>query len=167
MQQLTLINADIIMLEMECVENNEILTAMANRLISKGYAKQGYLQAVLNREKEYPTGLPTNGVGVAIPHADTKYVLKPGIAVATLKNPVKFNVMGNPEQQVDVKLLFMLAIKEPKFQVNILKKLVSIFQVKQLLVKLINIKNEKELADTLNSIMNEETYVRDFLQEGR
>jgi PTS system galactitol-specific IIA component len=56
-----------------------------------------------------------------------------------------------------VKLLFMLALKEPKVQVNVLKKLVSIFQVKELLVKLISINNEKELADTLNSLlMNDE-----------
>ncbi|HHX24653.1 MAG: PTS sugar transporter subunit IIA [Tepidanaerobacteraceae bacterium] len=157
MQHTTLINADIVMLNEDIVEKDNILALMANRLIDKGYTKQSYLQAVLNREKEYPTGLPTNGVGVAIPHADTKYVLKPGIAVATLKSPVKFNVMGNPEEEVDVKLLFMLALKEPKVQVNVLKKLVSIFQVKELLVKLISINNEKELADTLNSLlMNDE-----------
>lgn len=117
---------------------------------------KSYLPAVLNREEEYPTGLPTNGVGVAIPHADTKHVLKPGIAVATLKDPVKFNVMGNPEQEIDVKLLFMLAIKEPEVQVNILKKLVSIFQAKELLIKLISINCEKELVDILNSLLNKD-----------
>jgi PTS system galactitol-specific IIA component len=100
MQHTTLINADIVMLNEDIVEKDNILALMANRLIDKGYTKQSYLQAVLNREKEYPTGLPTNGVGVAIPHADTKYVLKPGIAVATLKSPVKFNVMGNPKRKL-------------------------------------------------------------------
>jgi len=156
MQQTTLINADIIMLNLENVDKTKVLTVMANRLIDKGYVKESYLPAVLNREEEYPTGLPTNGVGVAIPHADTKHVLKPGIAVATLKDPVKFNVMGNPEQEIDVKLLFMLAIKEPEVQVNILKKLVSIFQAKELLIKLISINCEKELADILNSLLNKD-----------
>lgn len=156
MQQATLINADIIMLNLENVDKTKVLTVMANRLIDKGYVKESYLPAVLNREEEYPTGLPTNGVGVAIPHADTKHVLKPGIAVATLKDPVKFNVMGNPEQEIDVKLLFMLAIKEPEVQVNILKKLVSIFQAKELLIKLISINCEKELVDILNSLLNKD-----------
>ena len=118
---------------------------------------RGLSPGCLNREKEYPTGLPTNGVGVAIPHAEIKYVLKPGIAVATLRTPVKFNVMGNPDEQVDVKLIFMLAIKDPNVQISILKKLVSIFQEEQLLVKLIDIKNEEEFADILNSIINEDT----------
>ena len=156
MQQTTLINADIIMLNLENVDKTKVLTVMANRLIDKGYVKESYLPAVLNREEEYPTGLPTNGVGVAIPHADTKHVSKPGIAVATLKDPVKFNVMGNPEQEIDVKLLFMLAIKEPEVQVNILKKLVSIFQAKELLIKLISINCEKELVDILNSLLNKD-----------
>ena len=144
------------MLNLENVDKTKVLTVMANRLIDKGYVKESYLPAVLNREEEYPTGLPTNGVGVAIPHADTKHVLKPGIAVATLKDPVKFNVMGNPEQEIDVKLLFMLAIKEPEVQVNILKKLVSIFQAKELLIKLISINCEKELVDILNSLLNKD-----------
>jgi len=74
-----------------------------------------------------------------------------------LRNPVKFNVMGNPDEQVDVKLIFMLAIKDPNVQISILKKLVSIFQEEQLLVKLIDIKNEEEFADILNSIINEDT----------
>lgn len=157
MQQTALINTAIIMLDIDVTEKDDILTAMAKKLIYEGYAKEGYLQAVLNREKEYPTGLPTNGVGVAIPHAEIKYVLKPGIAVATLRNPVKFNVMGNPDEQVDVKLIFMLAIKDPNVQISILKKLVSIFQEEQLLVKLIDIKNEEEFVDILNSIINEDT----------
>ena len=156
MQQTTLINADIIMLNLENVDKTKVLTVMANRLIDKGYVKESYLPAVLNREEEYPTGLPTNGVGVAIPHADTKHVLKPGIAVATLKDPVKFNVMGNPEQEIDVKLLFMLAIKEPEVQVNILKKLESIFQAKEHLIKLISINCEKELDDILKSQLNKD-----------
>jgi mannitol/fructose-specific phosphotransferase system IIA component (Ntr-type) len=40
------------------------------------------------------------------------YVLKPGIAVATLKDPVKFNVQWViRSEQIDVKLLFMLSNK--------------------------------------------------------
>ena len=52
-----------------------------------------------------------------------------------------------------MKLLFMLAIKEPKEQVNILKKLVSIFQATELLCKLTSIEDENELTDTLNSLL--------------
>ena len=151
MQYSTLINEAIIMLDLDLSEKERILTAMAKQLIFAGYAKETYLEAVLAREKEFPTGLPTNGVGVAIPHADISHVLKPGIAVASLQNPAKFYVMGNPEQQIDAKLVFMLAIKDPNLQIDILKRLVSIFQDEQILMKLARIKNKKEFADFLSS----------------
>lgn len=157
MQKVALIDSALIKLNIDSTEKEEILTKMAKKLISEGYAKEGYLQAVINREKEYPTGLPTNGVGVAIPHADIKHVIKPGIAVASLKNSVRFNAMGNPDEQVYVKLIFMLAIKNPSLQISILKKLVSIFQNEQLLIKLTNIKNEDEFADVLDLLINTDT----------
>ena len=53
--------------------------------------------------------------------------------------------MGNPEEQIDVKLVFMLAIKDPDLQINILKQLVSIFQDKQILVKLTDFQEKMSL----------------------
>ncbi len=150
MQEVKLIDPSLIMLNVEATEKEEVITLMAKKLISEGYVKDSYLNAILKREKEYPTGLPTNGVGVAIPHTDIEHVIKPGIAVATLKNLVKFNVMGNPDEEVDVKLIFMLAITEPKSQLALLEKLVLTFQEKQLLLKLINIKDKKQFVDLIS-----------------
>lgn len=158
MQQLTLVNPELIIINLDSSEKEEVLTIIAKKLISKGYARESYLKAILNREKDYPTGLPTSGVGVAIPHTDIEHVIKPGVAVATLKNPVKFNVMGNPDEQVDVKLVFMLAINEPNTQIDLLKKLVSIFQREDLLLKLISINNETEFANLFNSAINNTSY---------
>ncbi len=62
--------------------------------------------------------------------------------------------MGNPEEQIDVKLVFMLAIKDPDLQINILKQLVSIFQDKQILVKLTDFQEKNELAHYLNSLID-------------
>lgn len=154
MQEVKLIDPSLIMLNVEATEKEEVITLMAKKLISEGYVKSSYLNAILQREKEYPTGLPTNGVGVAIPHTDIEHVIKPGIAVATLKNPVRFNVMGNPDEEVDVKLIFMLAITEPKGQIDLLKKLVSVFQNRQLLMELCNIKSEEECAKILNTAID-------------
>ncbi|WP_286680368.1 PTS sugar transporter subunit IIA [Tepidanaerobacter sp. EBM-49] len=157
MQEVKLIDPSLIMLNVEATEKEEVITLMAKKLISEGYVKSSYLNAILQREKEYPTGLPTNGVGVAIPHTDIEHVIKPGIAVATLKKPVRFNVMGNPDEEVDVKLIFMLAITDPNTQINLLKKLVDIFQKKRFLIKLISIENKEEFAKELNSAISNAT----------
>ena len=36
-------------------------------VIKEGYAKESYVDALIAREEEYPTGLDVDGMGVAIP----------------------------------------------------------------------------------------------------
>jgi PTS system galactitol-specific IIA component len=165
MPELNLLNPELIKMDMEAKNKEEVIKELANLLISKGYVKESYLEAILERERAFPTGLPTDGVGVAIPHADIKHVLKPGIAIAILKNAVKFNVMGNPDEEVNVKLVFMLAIKEPNMQINLLKNLVTIFQDKKLLLMLTNISNKNSVISLLNSAINMDNSNQSSLHE--
>lgn len=147
MADINLVNPDLIKLNLEVADKEEVLDVLAKTLISNGYAKESFLEAVKEREKVFPTGLPTEGIGVAIPHADSKHILKPGIAIAILKNPVKFNVMGSPEEEVDVRIVFMLAILDPNMQLGLLQDLMSICQQKQLLMELLE-------ADGIDSVIN-------------
>lgn len=150
MQEFNLLNEELILIHLEAENREEVLKALAKLLISSGYVKESFLEAILEREKVFPTGLPTEGVGVAIPHADIIHVVKPAIAIGVLKKPVKFLIMGNPEEEVDVKLVFMLAINEPTMQINLLKNLVFLFQDKKLLHQLSETKNKKELISILS-----------------
>ncbi|MDK2879457.1 MAG: galactitol system component [Thermoanaerobacteraceae bacterium] len=154
MPESSLLNPDLIQINVEAQNKEQIIKSLAKLLISGGYVRESYMDAVLEREKVFPTGLPTEGVGVSIPHADIKHVIKPAIAVAILRNPVKFDVMGNPDESVDVKLVFMLAIKESNMQVNMLKNLVSVFQDKKLLLKLANTSNKNNLISLLEPFIN-------------
>ncbi|TYP56766.1 PTS sugar transporter subunit IIA [Thermosediminibacter litoriperuensis] len=154
MPEFNLLNVDLIETDLEAKNKEEVIESLAKLLIAKGYVKDSYLGAILEREKIFPTGLPTEGVGVAIPHADLNHVLMPGIALAILKNPVKFNVMGNTAEEVDVKLVFMLAINEPKMQVNLLKNLVSMFQDKKLLLMLSNMTSKDRIISLLAPLIS-------------
>src|SRR5699024_9634505 len=71
----------------------------------------------------FPTGLPTSPCAVAIPHTDTDKVLESKIALAILKEPVSFSNMGDASIEVDVKIVFMLAIEAPGEQVTTLQNL--------------------------------------------
>ncbi|NLZ54427.1 MAG: PTS sugar transporter subunit IIA [Thermoanaerobacteraceae bacterium] len=158
MQESNLIDPNLIEINIGSQTKEDVIKEMATILINNGYVKETYLKAILEREKVFPTGLYTESLGVAIPHADIEHVIKPAIAVATLKNPVKFNVMENPENEIDIKIVFMLAITDPKMQVNVLKNLVSLFQNKELLIRLSEIDNKQSmsllLAETLNFNIN-------------
>lgn len=75
--------------------NTEVMEQLGETLIKEGYAKESYIQALITREQEFPTGLDVDGVGVAIPHTDVSHVIKPGIAIAVLEKPIDFIQMGS------------------------------------------------------------------------
>src|SRR5699024_25322 len=93
-------NESVILLDMEANTKEEALGAMAKNLEDKELIKESYLDAVIARENEFSTGLPTKGVSVAIPHTDVEHVNQKTISIAILKDPVEFGVMGDRKSVV-------------------------------------------------------------------
>lgn len=133
---MNLLNEELIFVDMEAVDEQDAIKELANFLYKQGFVKESYIQAILDREKVFPTGLPTEGVGVAIPHTDSIHVKKGAIALGVLKESVFFHTMGMPDETVKVDIIFMMAIEKPEAQLEILQKLMSIFQQKELLDKI-------------------------------
>ncbi|HHZ16899.1 MAG TPA: PTS sugar transporter subunit IIA [Peptococcaceae bacterium] len=157
MLDLKLLDRDLVMLNIEADTQKEALEKLAQRLCEKGYVKDTYAQAILEREKVFPTGLPTEGHGVAIPHTDVEHVNKPAIALGILQKPIKFNLMGDvdPNNQVDVRILFMLAIKEPHMQLKLLQDIMEIIQDGVLLEKMVQAKSVDELVEATEQYARE------------
>jgi PTS system galactitol-specific IIA component len=88
--------------------------------------------------------------GIAIPHADSTYVMKTSIAVGVLKNSVEFRVMGSANDTIPVKLIFMIAQKEKKMQIDSLQRIIGIIQDQTTLEKIILMSNRKEISQLLN-----------------
>lgn len=112
-------------------ENNskeKILEGMARFLFKKGYVKDTFIKAVIEREKVFPTGLQTKDINVALPHADAEHVIKPAIIISILKKPIIFNVMGESDKEILVKIIFMLALNKPHDQLLMLQQLMNLFQ---------------------------------------
>lgn len=149
-----LLNKEFIFLDYEADTKEELLENLSNILKDKGYVKDSYINGVLEREKVFPTGLNTLGVSVAIPHTDAKHVEKPTILVAKLKKPVIFKEMGDGINDVEAKLIFMLAIKNPEEQLTTLRKLVSIFSDEQKILSVYNSKSTTEIYEILKSILD-------------
>lgn len=81
---------------------NEIIGKMADKLLQSGAVKKTYPAAVLEREEWGSTYV---GNGVAIPHADPRYVYYSQVALAVLEKPITWN--GN-----QVAVVCMVALKE-------------------------------------------------------
>ncbi|MEC2159709.1 PTS sugar transporter subunit IIA [Virgibacillus halodenitrificans] len=139
----------IILLDLEAATNEEVLTKMGGNLQEKGLVKESFIPAVIARESEFATGLPTNGVSVAIPHTDVEHVNSKTISIAVLKDPVDFGVMGDPDGTTPVKLVFMLAMDQAHDQLSLLQRLMQIFQDEETLIYLANEKKKSVIKDFL------------------
>jgi PTS system galactitol-specific IIA component len=139
----------IILLDLEADSKEEVLKIMSDSLAEKGLIKDSYLEAVIAREEEFATGLPTGGVSVAIPHTDVEHVNRKTISIGVLKKPVAFGVMGDPEETVDVELVFMLAMDKADSQLSLLQSLMQIFQDENTLRYLVNEKDKSKIVSLL------------------
>ncbi|MDX8418138.1 PTS sugar transporter subunit IIA [Absicoccus intestinalis] len=149
------LNKDIIIFQSDANSSDEVFEKMGGILVEKGYCKESYIQALKDREKDYPTGLNVKGFGIAIPHTDPPHVIHETESLLTLKKPVRFIQMGSLDVPVDVKLVMMLTIKNPKEHIMKLQRIIEIIQDKDLLEaiyqstdadQVIHLIKEKELS---------------------
>lgn len=129
-----------------------LLQKMSDVLYEHGFVKESYQEAVIERERNFPTGLPTAGISVAIPHTDSDHVVKEGFLVGVLEQPVTFEIMASNHEYVDVELVFMLAIKKPEQQLVMLQRLIALCQDEQNLHLLRSGKQMAEVEQLLETI---------------
>lgn len=134
-----LLDPNCVLLECDANSSADVISAVGARLEEHGYVKNSYIQAALDREKELPTGLPLGGeINAAIPHTDIEHVLKPALGMATLRTPVIFKNMVSPQEDVPVRLVFLLALEQPKAQIEMLQEVASVIQNVDLVKELVS-----------------------------
>lgn len=104
-----MIDPELCLVRIEARSAEEVVRALATRLLAKGHVRPTFEKAALAREKRSPTGLPFPGAAIALPHAEPEHVVSPAIAVATLAAPVLFRQMGSPATKLSVALVVMPA----------------------------------------------------------
>lgn len=109
--------------DLDYENNEELLKFLAQELHKKEYVGAGYMDALLERESKYPTGIYTGEINVALPHVDYDEVYKSSISISTFKDPVHFNRMDNPAQKLEVNIVFLLTIKSSENHLEVLSKL--------------------------------------------
>ncbi|MFN2147677.1 MAG: PTS sugar transporter subunit IIA [Anaerolineales bacterium] len=135
---------------LEATDSTQVIEALGTLLFDQGYVRDTFVQAVLDREKVFATGLPTPEIQVAIPHADVEHVLRSAIAIGVLVHPVEFGEMGNPEGTVPVRIVFMLAVKQSDSLVSLLQNLVGIFQNPAILHEILETPEREVIAVLFN-----------------
>ena len=142
---------ELVLMNFKANDAEHVLRSLAEILKEDGSVKDTYFQAMFDRERLYPTGLPTEGIKVAIPHAEVEHVNYSAFAIATLPEPVKFGEMGGaPEDTLDVQIVMMLANADPEEQVRTLRKMVDLFDEPESLEAIMAAKTPKEIVKILN-----------------
>jgi galactitol PTS system EIIA component len=137
-------------LGMDAENADEVIRNISGKLLYAGYVRGTFTDAVLARERDIPTGLPLSGkYNAAIPHTDVHHVVKSGIGLATLIRPVVFRNMISPEETVDVRLVFVLALDQPKSQIEMLQEIARVLQEPDIVNALMHTKNLFQVHEAL------------------
>ncbi len=136
-----LLNAKAIDLDGKAVSKTEAIDRLIDLMKGTGNIVNSaeYRKAVFAREEAGSTGI---GEGVAIPHAKTKAVSKPGLSAMVVKNGVEFDSLdGAP-----AKLLFLIAAPdtEENVHLDVLGRLSVLLMDEAFREKLIGAKNSAE-----------------------
>jgi len=144
---------DLVSIDIDAHTPEEITKILSDKLMQKGYVTNKFFEAVISREKEFPTGLPTI-IPVALPHTDAVYCKRSALSVGILKTPVSFREMGNPDNYLPVEIVFLLALADPNLQTQWLQRLIKAFKENNFLKKLKNIQTKQEIVEFINQILN-------------
>lgn len=123
-----LFSEDCIILDLEVNDKESAMKALYEKLYQAGKVKESFLKGVMDREKVFPTGLKIGDFGIAIPHTDPEHVKEAGIAIATLKNPVEFECMDDPDETLKAGIIFMLALEDGHNHIEVISQIVKMFQ---------------------------------------
>lgn len=140
-----------IQIHLEASSQKDALKKTAELMEKTGIVKDDFFENILVREKKFPTGLKIGDIGIAIPHTDPEYVNEPGIAVSTMKDSVKFQRMDDPEEIVEAKIIFMLALQDGHNHLEMISSIVKMLSNKKVLNKLIQADSEETILETIHS----------------
>ncbi|WP_199883896.1 PTS sugar transporter subunit IIA [Anaerosinus massiliensis] len=152
------ITTDLIRLKENVSDRKAAIRKLGQCLLEKGYIKPAYIENVLKREVNFPTGIKLLKNGIAIPHASPeKTVVKNGIAILQLADSVVFHRMENSDETVAVNLIFLLALKESNQHLTMLQKLFAMLQEESCIDVLLNSSNEEEIKNLMLSKLKDKS----------
>lgn len=125
-QDAGLLSPELVFFDIDAADEHDLLRRLGERLAPLGCVTDDWLERIEAREREYPTGLHTKTIGIAIPHADG-CVRRQYIAVVKPVRPVTFEPMAGIGGPVEASLVLNLGVTRDGGQVEVLQRLMNIF----------------------------------------
>jgi PTS system galactitol-specific IIA component len=144
-----LVKKDLVIIDSNAKNSTELFNTFSKIAIEKGYVNRKFLPKIIERESNFPTGLALDNYSVAIPHTDADTIEDEFVGVIVSKNGTKFKRMDDPGKEIDAKVEFILGLKQPHAQLEMLQYLMSLIQDEGKIQKLINSNSVNEVIKLL------------------
>lgn len=125
----------------------EIITELFKRAKENALVSDLFLEKILERELQYPTGLKMQ-ISFAMPHISDG-CLNPFVTIATLESPVDFLSMDRSGEKVPVSIVLLFGVLDMKNQVKVLQSFAKLFQDQNFMQSLIESNSEMEVINKL------------------
>lgn len=139
-----MIYEELIQLDWDVENQEQFFERIFKKLLEKGFVKETFLEAIKEREKNYPTALNIEPYPIAIPHVDPEHIIKPFIAVTRLKNPIKWCEIATSDVEREVKFIFLLGFLKSNEHIVLLQTLLENCQKENIMEQLTNIDTIEE-----------------------
>lgn len=133
---------------------DEVLVHIYENHLATETVKSSYLNALREREANYPTGIKLDGYSVAIPHCDIKHANKPTIYIIRLPKPVLVN-RADEDEKLSVSLVINLVVTDPSAQLMLLRSLFHNLQDVSFYQKLLKLPIEEADSLFVSTIINQ------------
>lgn len=133
--------------------NRQDLFSQVSQILEKeGYVEETYLAALNSREDEFPTGVITEYLPIALPHANPVNVKEPFIAVVQLDSPIHVLQMGLNEDEQTQTFFFLGIVKETQnLQVKLLQRFMQLMNNQEFVDKFKAIENSDKMYQLLTT----------------
>lgn len=149
------IDASMVLNDVTASNAMEALTEICKFALTTGYVKSSFLQAVLERERMFPTGLSLPRLGIAIPHTNSEHVLRSGVIIVKLKQSLLFHEMIDKSKEIPVQYVFLLMLKNDGQQVFLLQNLINLCMDEEVSAQLLQCNEAEEIYDLVYSYFHQ------------
>ncbi|MDO1604909.1 PTS sugar transporter subunit IIA [Lactobacillus sp. YT155] len=131
-----LFDKELILFNVEGSTRQNIFEQVSKVLDSNGYTQSTFLDALNKREDEFPTGVVTANLPIALPHANPENVKRPFIAVVQTKNLITVQQMGIGDDEETKNFFFLGIVEETQdLQVKLLQRFMELMNDKEFVNK--------------------------------
>ncbi len=140
---------ELIFLDRDYADTTDFFSSIFRELRRHDYVRDSFLSAIIQREQDYPTALPTEPFAIAVPHTNPEHIIRPFISITRLNHSILWREMGNDENDLQASIIVLLGFVDQHSHLQLLQKLMECFTDKSFLTRLREIATAKEVICTL------------------